>query len=159
MRAPARSRLGDGCSVADDIFLRSVSPPTPQNNISRCAQVGNLTTFDWSIDHKADPVADDKNKEAFSAMCDALPASEARFVIFDFADMRPDGRQIKKLVLIKWCPDAVTFRVKPVVGASYQTLKEKCVWAAPRVPRRRAQPAASATPLPPPAAPIAPFAG
>ncbi len=31
MRAPARSRLGDGCSVADDIFLRSVSPPTPPN--------------------------------------------------------------------------------------------------------------------------------
>ena len=46
----------------------------------RATQVGNLTTFDWSIDHKADPVADDKNKEAFSAMCDALPASEARFV-------------------------------------------------------------------------------
>ena len=99
--------------------------------------MGNLTTFDWSIDHKADPVADDKNKEAFSAMCDALPASEARFVIFDFADMRPDGRQIKKLVLIKWCPDAVTFRVKPVVGASYQTLKEKCVWRRLRAGHRR----------------------
>ena len=60
-------------------------------------------------------------------MCDSLPADEARFVVFDFADVRPDGRQIKKLVLVKWCPDAVSFRIKPVVGASYQTLKEKCV--------------------------------
>jgi hypothetical protein len=50
---------------------------------------------------------------------------EPRFIVFDFADLRPDGRQIKKLVLIKWCPDAVTFRIKPVIGATYQTLKDK----------------------------------
>lgn len=84
-----------------------------------------MTTFDWSIDFKADPIEDDKNKEAFATMCDSLPAAEARFVVFDFADLRPDGRQIKKLVLIKWCPDAVTFRIKPVIGATYQTLKDK----------------------------------
>ena len=29
------------------------------------------------------------------------------------------------VVLIKWCPDTVSFRLKPVIGASYQTLKEK----------------------------------
>ena len=29
------------------------------------------------------------------------------------------------MILIKWCPDNVSFRLKPVIGATYQTLKEK----------------------------------
>ena len=29
------------------------------------------------------------------------------------------------VILIKWCPDNVSFRLKPVIGATYQTLKEK----------------------------------
>jgi hypothetical protein len=81
-----------------------------------------------------------------------LPADDACFVVFDFNETKSDGRLIKKLVLVKWCvcvvpthmnvsfrivlftkicdarcrcPDTVNFRVKPVIGASYQTLKEK----------------------------------
>lgn len=83
-------------------------------------QVGTKITFDWSIDHKADPVADDANKASFEEMMGHLPADDARFVVFDFADAKADGRLIKKLVLIKWCPDSVTFRIKPVVGSTYQ---------------------------------------
>jgi hypothetical protein len=82
--------------------------------------VGTKITFDWSIDTKADPVSDAENKAAFEAMLKELPSDDARFVVFDFADTKADGRQIKKLVLIKWCPDSVSFRVKPVVGATYQ---------------------------------------
>ncbi len=29
------------------------------------------------------------------------------------------------MILIKWCPDNVSFRLKPVIGSTYQTLKEK----------------------------------
>jgi hypothetical protein len=32
-----------------------------------------------------------------------LPEDAARFVVFDFTEVKADGRQIKKLVLIKWC--------------------------------------------------------
>ena len=116
--------------------------------------VGGKASFDWSIDFKAEPVPDDKNKDAFTEMVGKLPADEARFVVFDFADVKADGRQIKKLVLIKWyvplptvkcldnmplytpvmlmllcfacrCPDSTHFRVKTVIGGTYQTLKEK----------------------------------
>ena len=31
----------------------------------------------------------------------------------------------RAVILIKWCPDNVSFRLKPVIGATYQTLKEK----------------------------------
>jgi len=94
-------------------------------SLKQTGKVGTKITFDWSIDTKADPVADAENKAAFEAMLKELPSDDARFVVFDFADTKADGRQIKKLVLIKWCPDSVSFRVKPVVGATYQTLKEK----------------------------------
>lgn len=89
-------------------------------SLKQTGAVGTKTTFDWSIDFKADPVADAENKAAFDAMVGKLPTDEARFVVFDFADVKADGRQIKKLVLIKWCPDSVSFRVKPVVGSTYQ---------------------------------------
>jgi cofilin len=58
-------------------------------------------------------------------MVKSLPADDARFIVFDFTETKDDGRQIKKLLLIKWCPDAVNFKIKPVIGATYQTLKEK----------------------------------
>jgi hypothetical protein len=89
-------------------------------SLAQTGKVGTKATFGWSIDAKAEPVADDKNKSAFEEMMGQLPADDARFVVFDFTDTKPDGRQIKKLVLIKWCPDSVSFRIKPVVGASYQ---------------------------------------
>ena len=64
---------------------------------------GNKTVWGWEINAKADPVTDDKNVEAFAEVVKQLPADEARFVVFDFVDTKADGRQIKKLVLIKWC--------------------------------------------------------
>ena len=103
----------------------------------------------------ADPVADvAKNADAFRALVSELPADDHRFVVFDFTDTKADGRQIAKLVLIKWCvracrvkvsgsphhhhhyrttpsqiicrcPDSVHFRIKPVIGATYQRLKDK----------------------------------
>ncbi len=60
------------------------------------------STYDWQIDFKSEPVADEKNKDAFAELVKSLPSDEARFVVFDFTETKDDGRQIKKLVLIKW---------------------------------------------------------
>lgn len=94
-------------------------------SLKSTGSVGGKATFDWSIDHKADPVPVDKNREAFEEMSKLLPHDEARFVVFDFTDTKSDGRSIAKLVLLKWCPDSTHFRVKTVIGGTYQTLKEK----------------------------------
>ncbi len=59
-------------------------------------------TFDWRIDGKADPVADSENKNSFAEMVKGLPTDDARFVVFDFTETKEDGRQIKKLLLVKW---------------------------------------------------------
>lgn len=112
-------------------------------------KVGGKSVYDWSIDAKADPVDASANKSSWEALVASLPSDEPRFVVFDFTDTKADGRVIAKLVLIKWCahhlhphhtppyhhcrtactprrcPDSVNFRIKPVIGASYQTLKEK----------------------------------
>ena len=71
-------------------------------SLKQSGQVGTKTTWDWSIDAKADPVPDSENQAAFMNLVKSLPSDEAKFVIFDFCDVKPDGRQIKKLVLIKW---------------------------------------------------------
>ena len=108
--------------------LPSLPPPLPQSGIDVTDELLNLyeevklrhkhkyfvfslkqtggsatkTTWDWEVNHKAGAVADDKNLEAFTEMMKSLPTDEARFIIFDFADTKADGRQIKKLILIKW---------------------------------------------------------
>ena len=64
-------------------------------------------------------MSDDKNRAAYDEMLASLGPA-AKFIVFDFADTKADGRQIKKLVLIKWVPDAVHFRDKTVYGGSYQ---------------------------------------
>ena len=94
-------------------------------SLQKTGQVGVKVTFDWRIDGKADPSPDSENKNAFLEMVKSLPSDDARFIVFDFTETKDDGRQIKKLLLIKWCPDAVNFKIKPVIGATYQTLKEK----------------------------------
>ena len=112
----------------------SPSHPTPSHphpntvqyivfGLKQIGKVGNQTTYGWEVTHKADPVADDKNLETFAAVVKSMPTDAPCFVVFDFVDTKSDGRQIKKLLLIKWCPDSVNFRIKPVIGASYQTLK------------------------------------
>ena len=92
-------------------------------SLKALAKKKTKVTYGWSIDVKADPGGE--NEAKFEEVLDALPEDQAVFVVFDFDDVKPDGRQIKKLLLIKWCPDAVHFRVKPVIGSTYQTLKEK----------------------------------
>ena len=83
-------------------------------------------TYDWSIDQRSDADSDvAHNKDKFEEMLAALPEDSPCFVVFDFCFNKPDGRLVKKLLLIKWCPDTVHFRVKPVIGATYQTLKDK----------------------------------
>ena len=75
------------------------------------------TTWDWEVNHKADAVSDDKNLQAYSEMVKLLPTDEARFIIFDFSEMKSDGRQIKKLLLIKWyvaCRRAQSVRARVV---------------------------------------------
>jgi hypothetical protein len=52
--------------------------------------------FGWSIKERADPSPDDQNAEIFKQMVKALPENEPRFVVFDFTETKPDGRQIKK---------------------------------------------------------------
>lgn len=85
--------------------------------------VAGRTSYAWSILNKAGPGA--TNAEAWNEMTSAFPADSARFAVFDFEEVKADGRAIQKLVLIKWCPDAVHFRMKMVAGSSYQTLKDK----------------------------------
>lgn len=86
-----------------------------------CVQTGAKPDYGWSVDFKADPVpdADNDNKVAFEAMLPKLSADAASFVVFDFADTKTDGRKVKKLVLIKWCPDSVNVRIKLVVDSTY----------------------------------------
>ena len=88
--------------------------------LKETGKVGVTTTYDWEIVHKADAVADSENKAAFDDMVKRCNADKPQFIVFDFADTKADGRQIKKLVLIKWVPESTHFRVKPVYGASYQ---------------------------------------
>ena len=92
-------------------------------SLTETGKEGNKTTYDWNIDHTAEAGGD--NTEKWTEALELLPEDAPKFVVFDFDDKREDGRQIKKLLLIKWCPDSVHFRVKPVIGSTYQTLKEK----------------------------------
>mmetsp|Transcript_8652 Transcript_8652/g.21809 ORF Transcript_8652/g.21809 Transcript_8652/m.21809 type:complete len:146 (-) Transcript_8652:55-492(-) len=91
--------------------------------LEKIGATGTKSTWDWKIVEAADKGGD--NKAKWEEMTGKLPEDEARFVVFDFEDTKADGRLVKKLVLIKWCPDTVHFRTKPVIGASYQTLKNK----------------------------------
>ncbi len=72
-------------------------------SLTKTGQVGVKATYDWVINERADAIPDDKNKDAFAQLVKSLPSDDARFVVFDFTETKDDGRQIKKLVLIKWC--------------------------------------------------------
>ncbi|CAE7871448.1 COF1, partial [Symbiodinium sp. KB8] len=91
--------------------------------LEKVGESGSKSTWDWKIVEASEKDGD--NKERWEEMTGKLPEDEARFVVFDFQDTKADGRLVKKLVLIKWCPDTVHFRTKPIIGASYQTLKNK----------------------------------
>ena len=71
-------------------------------SLQKTGQVGVKVTYDWRIDSKAEPSPDSENKSAFAAMIKDLPTDDARFIVFDFTESKDDGRQIKKLLLIKW---------------------------------------------------------
>lgn len=162
--------LQSGISVSDELLSVYESMKLRNTNkyirfsLTKTDAAGK--TYDWSIDEQADPCDDvAKNQEQFNAMLAALPEDSPAFIVFDFCFNKPDGRLVKKLLLIKWCPDTVVrpsaiclclyrclcrclcfcfearvclwltavcyvavlqhFRVKPVIGATYQTLKDK----------------------------------
>lgn len=72
-------------------------------SLVKTGQAGSKVTYDWNIDHKAEANKDaSSNKELYNTMLGMLPSDEARFVVFDFIHVRDDGREIQKLVLIKW---------------------------------------------------------
>lgn len=60
-------------------------------------------THSFKIVKQAYPEPDaSKNEAAFNQLVSELPADDHRFVVFDFTDKKDDGREIAKLVLIKW---------------------------------------------------------
>jgi hypothetical protein len=71
-------------------------------SLKKTGQTGVKANYDWEINATSEPQPDDKNKDAFLELVKSLPSDDARFVVFDFTESKEDGRQIKKLVLIKW---------------------------------------------------------
>eukprot|EP00929_Paragymnodinium_shiwhaense_P042677 TRINITY_DN22048_c0_g2_i1.p2 TRINITY_DN22048_c0_g2~~TRINITY_DN22048_c0_g2_i1.p2 ORF type:complete len:149 (-),score=57.21 TRINITY_DN22048_c0_g2_i1:138-584(-) len=119
-----------GISVSDELLALYNSVKLDQKHkyvIFSLAPVDAAKkTYDWQIDEAADPEPDfDKNEEKFAEAVSKLPDDKHKFLLFDFKFSSADGRRMEKLILVKWCPDSEHFRVKPIVGATYQTLKER----------------------------------
>lgn len=89
-------------------------------------------------------MADDKNLVAFQELIKSLPTDEARFIVFDFADTKADGRQIKKLLLIKWCEGVQAARGQGEGGGRASGRRGR-VRRGPSAPRRAARRRASWT--------------
>lgn len=106
---PLQFRLQSGIDISDELLGLYEEVKLRHKHkyfifsLKQMGSEGNKTVWGWEINHKSEPVSDDKNIEAFSEVVKQLPTDEARFVVFDFVDTKADGRQIKKLVLIKWC--------------------------------------------------------
>jgi cofilin len=124
--------LQSGISVSDELLALYEDVKLRHKHkffmfsLKAVGKAGGKDVYDWNIDSKAAKVEDAANKSSWEEMLSLLPADDARFIVFDFADNKADGRQIKKLVLIKWCPDSVSFRLKPVIGATYQVTRISC---------------------------------
>lgn len=58
-------------------------------------------------------------------MLERLPQDDGRFALFDWSAKASDGRNIAKIVLVKWCPDTANVNVKMMLGSTHQTLKQK----------------------------------
>jgi hypothetical protein len=105
---PAPRRAQSGIDVSDELLSLYEEVKLRHKHkyfVFSLKQTGGSatkTTWDWEINTKADHVSDDKNLEAYQEMVKSLPTDEARFIIFDFSETKTDGRQIKKLLLIKW---------------------------------------------------------
>ena len=107
---PRRRRRAQATGIAVSDELLSLYEETKLRHkhkyflfsLQKTGQVGAKVTFDWRVDGKADPVPDSENKTSFAEMVKGLPADDARFVVFDFTETKDDGRQIKKLLLVKW---------------------------------------------------------
>lgn len=76
--------------------------------------------YNWSIDERAPPTPDEDNKKDFATLVGLCKPDAPSFFIFDFAETKSDGRQIKKLVLIKYVPETTAIKLKTIYGASYQ---------------------------------------
>ena len=97
-----------GIDVSDDILALFDGTKKKKENkyfsfsLVKTGKSGNQDVYGWEILDKSGPMPDEENQASFSAMVKSLPEDAARFVVFDFTETKADGRQIKKLVLIKW---------------------------------------------------------
>jgi len=71
--------------------------------LAKTGEAAGKAVYGWEILERAAPQPDEQNQAAFVALVKSLPEAEARFVVFDFTEQKADGRQVKKLLLIKWC--------------------------------------------------------
>ena len=101
--------------------------------LAKTGTAAGKDVYGWNILERSGPQPDENNQAAFVGLVKSLPEAEARFVVFDFTESKADGRQVKKLVLIKWC----------VAGGRGG---ERGCW-----PRARARAPACLAPPPPPA--------
>jgi len=58
-----------------------------------------------------------KRDETFADFVASLPDNGARFCIFDYHMVFPDGRTTDKIVYVFWCPGGTSVKVK-MVGAA-----------------------------------------
>ncbi len=171
-RGPARSEKLHARWVARSVVSRPPRlPPPPQSGIdvsdellalydqvklkkahkyitfalAKTGEAAGKAVYGWQILERAAPQSDDQNQAAFAALVKSLPEAEARFVVFDFTEQKADGRQVKKLLLIKWCvaaPPPLLFQTR---GFARPTCRHRNI--------ERARPFASPPPLPPPEPP------
>ena len=108
LRSRSLPRQATGISISDELLSLYEEVKLRHKHkyfsfsLQKTGQVGVKVTYDWRIDSKAEPSPDSENKSAFAAMIKDLPTDDARFIVFDFTESKDDGRQIKKLLLIKW---------------------------------------------------------
>ncbi len=66
----------------------------------------------------------DENVAAWTEMCTRyFPKDEARFAFFDWSTKAEDGRNVQKLILVKWCPDTANVASKMLFGSTHEALK------------------------------------
>jgi hypothetical protein len=79
--------------------------------------------WDWEVKEKVPPSAADDNMSAWKALSASLPKDEGRFALFDWTAKASDGRNVQKLILVKFCPDTANVGVKMMMGATHESLK------------------------------------
>lgn len=63
------------------------------------------------------------NVTSWNSMMKELPQDDARFILFDYTAKANDGRNVQKIILIKYCPDSANVNTKMLMGSTHETLK------------------------------------